>query len=53
MQAPLARTVIGGLISSTLITLIIIPVVYLLFDTYLLRRKDREKPVAKVMEASR
>ncbi|HPD20701.1 MAG: efflux RND transporter permease subunit [Desulfomonilia bacterium] len=53
VQAPLARTVIGGLISSTLITLIIIPVVYLLFDTYLLRRKDREKPVAKVMEASR
>ena len=27
-QAPLARAVIGGLISSTLITLIIIPVVY-------------------------
>lgn len=47
VQAPLARTVIGGLISSTLITLIIIPVVYLLFDTYLLRRKDRETPVVE------
>jgi HAE1 family hydrophobic/amphiphilic exporter-1 len=47
VQAPLARTVIGGLASSTLISLIIIPVVYLLFDTHLLRRKDREKPVVE------
>ena len=27
-QAPLARAVIGGLLSSTLITLVVIPVVY-------------------------
>ncbi|HNU74237.1 MAG TPA: efflux RND transporter permease subunit, partial [Deltaproteobacteria bacterium] len=47
VQAPLARTVIGGLISSTLITLVIIPVVYLLFDTYLLRAKGRENPVSE------
>ncbi len=39
VQAPLARAVIGGLISSTLITLVIIPSVYLLFDTRLVRRK--------------
>jgi HAE1 family hydrophobic/amphiphilic exporter-1 len=31
-QAPLARVVIGGLISSTLITLILIPVVYSVFE---------------------
>ncbi|MBM4031073.1 MAG: efflux RND transporter permease subunit [Planctomycetes bacterium] len=31
-QAPLARVVIGGLTSSTLITLVIIPVVYSLFE---------------------
>ncbi|MBN2416063.1 efflux RND transporter permease subunit [bacterium] len=31
-QAPLARVVIGGLLSSTLITLILIPVVYSLFE---------------------
>jgi HAE1 family hydrophobic/amphiphilic exporter-1 len=31
-QAPLARVVIGGLISSTLITLVLIPVVYSLFE---------------------
>jgi HAE1 family hydrophobic/amphiphilic exporter-1 len=31
-QAPMARTVIGGLTSSTLITLIVVPVVYALFE---------------------
>jgi len=32
VQAPLARAVIGGLISSTMITLIIVPTVYLFFE---------------------
>jgi len=36
-QAPLARTVIGGLISSTLITLVVVPVVYNIFEDF--RRK--------------
>ncbi len=40
VQAPLARAVIGGLISSTLITLVIVPSVYLFFDTRLIRKKD-------------
>ncbi|MGB8952328.1 MAG: efflux RND transporter permease subunit [Candidatus Aminicenantales bacterium] len=31
-QAPLARAVIGGLLSSTLITLVIVPVVYSIFE---------------------
>jgi len=31
MQAPMAITLIGGLISSTLITLIVIPCLYVLF----------------------
>jgi HAE1 family hydrophobic/amphiphilic exporter-1 len=30
-QAPLARAVVGGLIASTLITLILIPVIYAIF----------------------
>jgi HAE1 family hydrophobic/amphiphilic exporter-1 len=42
VQAPLARAVIGGLISSTLITLLIVPTVYLFFDTKLIRKKHRE-----------
>jgi HAE1 family hydrophobic/amphiphilic exporter-1 len=38
-QAPLARVVIGGLISSTVITLVLIPVVYSIFE-----QKMRHKP---------
>lgn len=39
-QAPLARVVIGGLTSSTLVTLVLIPVVYSLFEQRLSRRKE-------------
>jgi len=33
-QAPMARVVIGGLLSSTLITLVFVPVVYSFFERY-------------------
>jgi HAE1 family hydrophobic/amphiphilic exporter-1 len=36
-QAPLARAVLGGLTSSTLITLVVVPVVYSIFE----RKKDK------------
>lgn len=42
LQAPLATVVIGGLITSTALTLIVIPVVYTLFDD--LARKLRKDP---------
>jgi len=32
VQTPLARAVIGGLLSSTLITLVVVPVVYTYFE---------------------
>jgi HAE1 family hydrophobic/amphiphilic exporter-1 len=32
MRAPMAVCVIGGLITSTLLTLVVVPVVYTLFD---------------------
>ena len=38
-QAPMARAVIGGLLSSTLITLVIVPVVYSVFER--MGRKER------------
>jgi HAE1 family hydrophobic/amphiphilic exporter-1 len=31
-QAPMARSIIGGLLSSNLITLVVIPVVYAIFE---------------------
>jgi len=37
-QAPLARAVIGGLLSATFITLFVVPVVYYLFERRIARR---------------
>ena len=38
LQAPLARVVIGGLMTSTLITLVFVPTVYTLFEEGFRRR---------------
>jgi len=43
VQAPLARTVIGGLTSSTFITLLFIPSLYLLFE----RRREKKRRLAE------
>jgi hydrophobic/amphiphilic exporter-1 (mainly G- bacteria), HAE1 family len=46
-QAPLARAVIGGLSSSTLITLLVIPVVYSLFESFATFVKKQFKKLLK------
>ncbi len=49
-RAPLARSIIGGSLLSTLVTLIIVPLFYVLFDrfgawvTKLAQREQREEP---------
>jgi len=43
-QAPMARAVIGGLLSSTLITLVIIPVVYSVFERWGKKKKVSLEP---------
>jgi len=43
MRAPIAITVIGGLLASTLLTLVVIPVVYTIFDDL----AHRTKKIAK------
>ena len=40
MQVPLARVVIGGLTTSLLITLVLVPVMYTLFEEGLFRKKE-------------
>ncbi|MFH1754700.1 MAG: efflux RND transporter permease subunit, partial [Candidatus Latescibacterota bacterium] len=40
-QAPLARVVIGGLLSSTLITLVLVPVMYSIFEQKLHSKKEQ------------
>ncbi len=42
IQAPLARVVIGGLLASTLVTLVLIPVAYNSATTLVIRRRRRD-----------
>jgi HAE1 family hydrophobic/amphiphilic exporter-1 len=53
-QAPLARTVIGGLLSATVITLVVVPVVYSVFERGLRGRHETagDEP-GKTVEALR
>ena len=41
LQAPMGRAIIGGVITSTLLTLVVVPVIY----SYLVR--DRKKPATQ------
>jgi hydrophobic/amphiphilic exporter-1 (mainly G- bacteria), HAE1 family len=43
LRAPMARALIGGLITSTLLTLIVVPVVYTYLDDLSSRKKRRVK----------
>ena len=45
-QAPMATVVIGGLLSSTVLTLVIVPIIYTWFDEIALRFKSRKKKKA-------
>ncbi|NQT21336.1 MAG: efflux RND transporter permease subunit, partial [Planctomycetes bacterium] len=50
-QAPMARAVIGGLLSSTLITLVFVPVVYSLAEGWLPKKHHHDAPqTAEVTE---
>ena len=44
LRAPMARSVIGGLLVSTFLTLVFIPVLYTLFER---KKKDKPKPTGK------
>ncbi len=46
-QAPMARVVIGGLLTSTLITLLLIPVVYSIVEERRIRKKQQIRGSAK------
>ena len=49
LQAPMARVVIGGLATSTLITLVFIPVMYVAFEEITSPRRAR-RPVSEALE---
>ncbi|MFC1568625.1 efflux RND transporter permease subunit [bacterium] len=41
--APMARSVIGGLIVGTILTLIVVPVIYAAFERYLQKRREKKQ----------
>jgi cobalt-zinc-cadmium resistance protein CzcA len=49
VQKPLATVVIGGLLSATLLTLIVLPILYLLFENGINMKKKVSKPIAAVL----
>jgi HAE1 family hydrophobic/amphiphilic exporter-1 len=49
LQAPLARVVIGGLATSTLITLIVIPVIYSILEERTERAEETAPARADVL----
>ena len=51
MRAPMARAVIGGLITSTLLSLIVVPVVYSYLDDFTTRVFGRKKTAHEVEES--
>jgi len=49
-RAPMARAVIGGLITSTLLTLLVVPVMYTLLDDFAAWVKSRRRaPVQRAV----
>ena len=44
VQRPLATVVVGGLFTSTLLTLFVLPILYLILESRLARATDRETP---------
>ena len=48
LRTPMAITVISGLICSTLLTLIVLPVLYLLFDHKKFAQLSEDKNVAAI-----
>ncbi len=45
-QAPMGRAIIGGVITSTLLTLVVVPVIYTYIDAFERRLKNRRKGAA-------
>ncbi len=49
VQKPLATVVIGGLLSATFLTLFVLPLLYIIFNTkFTIKRKPKMKPVTSI-----
>ena len=48
MRAPMARAAIGGMISSTLLTLVVVPVVYTIIEDFVGLFRSKKKATARL-----
>ncbi|WP_288446273.1 CusA/CzcA family heavy metal efflux RND transporter [uncultured Chryseobacterium sp.] len=51
VQKPLATVVIGGLVTATFLTLFVLPMLYIIFNTKILKRKNTNKGMFTAMLA--
>jgi len=51
VQAPMGRAIIGGVITSTLLTLVVVPVLYTYLDALHERRRARQAAKAAALAA--
>ncbi len=49
VQKPLATVVIGGLVTATFLTLFVLPMLYIIFNTKIKRKNFRIKPATTIM----
>lgn len=49
VQKPLATVVIGGLITATFLTLFVLPMLYIIFNTKITRKMNKIKPITTVI----
>jgi cobalt-zinc-cadmium resistance protein CzcA len=49
VQKPLATVVIGGLVTATFLTLFVLPMLYIIFNTKIPRKMNRIKPITTVI----
>jgi HAE1 family hydrophobic/amphiphilic exporter-1 len=53
LRAPMAVAVIGGLITSTMLTLVVVPVVYALLDRLRVGKREKAQPASAPVPAER
>ncbi|MEO5699857.1 MAG: efflux RND transporter permease subunit [Casimicrobiaceae bacterium] len=51
-QAPMGRAIIGGVVTSTLLTLVVVPVLYAYLDGWTTQRRARRAPIASASIAA-
>jgi Cu/Ag efflux pump CusA len=50
VRAPMARAIIGGLFTSSLLTLVVMPTLYIMFERSGIKRRDKKQKIEQILE---